>query len=212
MDESVFARIFEPFFTTRANGNGFGLASTRDIVREHGGAMHVESAVSVGTRFEVWLPYLDAGRPGVTTSLLFGHGETVLLVECDARQRLHDEEILAALGYEPVGYDIAADALAACEASPQRFDLILLADPTAVAEMLELSGRLRRLVPGVPILLATFSADAVDVAELMRAGVVDVLPWPIAAGGTIAILQDTLRRSSMSRSLIIGGAPPLAAP
>jgi signal transduction histidine kinase len=211
MDESVLARIFEPFFTTRANGNGFGLASTRDIVREHGGAMHVESAVNVGTRFEVWLPYLDAGPPGVTTSLTLGQGETVLLLECDACQRLHDEEILAALGYEPVGYGIAADALAACEASPQRFDVILLAHPTAVLEMLELSAHLRRLVPGVPILLATFSADAVGVAELMRAGVADILPWPIAADGTIAILQDTLRRSSTSRGIIIGGSPPLAA-
>jgi signal transduction histidine kinase/CheY-like chemotaxis protein len=208
MDESVLARIFEPFFTTRANGNGFGLASTRDIVREHGGAMHVESAVNVGTHIEVWLPYLHARLPDVTTSLPFGQGETVLLVEYDTRQRLHDEEILAALGYEPVGYGIAADALAACETSPQRFDLILLAHPTAVVEMLELSAHLHRLVAGVPILLATSSAEAVDVAELMRAGVADVLPWPIAADRTIAILQDTLRRSSTSRSIIIGGSPP----
>jgi len=78
-------------------------------------------------------------------------------------------------------------------------------------EMLELSARLRRLVPGVPILLATFSADAVGVAELMRAGVADVLPWPIAADGTVATLRDTLRRSSTSRSIIHGGSPPLTA-
>jgi len=211
MDESVLARIFEPFFTARANGNGFGLASTRDIVREHGGAMHVESTVDVGTRFEVWLPYLDAGPQGITASLPLGQGETVLLIEYDTRQRLHDEEIIAALGYEPVGYAIAADALAACEASPQRFDLILLAHPTAVVEMLELSARLHRFVPDVPILLATFSADAVDVAELMRAGVADVLPWPIAAAGTVATLRDTLRRGSTSRSIVISGSPPLAA-
>jgi len=212
MDGSVMARIFEPFFTTRANGNGFGLASTRDIVREHGGAMHVESAVAVGTRFEVWLPYLDAGSSRANPALPLGQGETVLLVEYDTGRRLHDEEILAALGYEPVGYGIAADALAACEASPQRFDLILLAHPTAVAEMLVLSAHLRRLVPGVPILLATSSADALGVAELMRAGVADVVPWPIAADTTIATLRDTLRRSSTSRSIIIGGSPPAAAP
>jgi len=211
MDQSVLARIFEPFFTTRADGNGFGLASTRDVVREHNGAMHVESAVAVGTRFEVWLPCLDAGSPVVRPPLALGQGETVLLVEYDARQRLRDEEILAALGYEPVGYSGAADACAACEASPQRFDLILLADPTAVAEMLALSTRLRRLVPRVPILLATVLADAVGAAELMRAGVADVVPWPIAADETIATLQDSLRRSGTSPS-IIAGSPQLSRP
>lgn len=212
MDESVLARIFEPFFTTRATGNGFGLASTRDIVREHGGAMHVESAVGVGTRFEVWLPCLDAGSPDAKAPLPFGQGETVLLVEYDTRQRLRDEEILAALGYEPVGYSIAADAVAACEASPQRFDLILLAHPTAVAEMLALSTGLRRLVPGVPILLATFMVDAVGAVELIRAGVADVVPWPIAADETIATLRDSLRRTGPSRSIGGGGSPWLSAP
>lgn len=195
MDASVLARVFEPFFTTKATGNGLGLATTRDIVREHGGAMHVESTVDVGTRFEVWLPCVDGGSSGENAPSPFGGGETVLLVEYDTRQRLRDEEILAALGYEPVGYGAAADARAACDASPQRFDLILLAHPTAVAEMLELSAWLRQIVPGVPILLATLAADAIGAAELLRAGVTDVVPWPIAAAETIAALQESVRRS-----------------
>ncbi len=219
MDNSVLARIFEPFFTTRANGNGLGLATTRDIVREHGGAMHVESVVDVGSRFDVWLPCLDSGSLGMNPLLPFGQGETVLLVECDARQRLRDEEILAALGYEPVGYSVAADACAACEASPQRFDLILVAHPTAVPEILELSTRLRQLVPGVPILLATFLPDAIGAAELMQAGVTDLVPWPIAAGETLATLQDSLRRSRCrlwralsARGSTSGGPTALAGP
>jgi signal transduction histidine kinase/ActR/RegA family two-component response regulator len=205
MDPSVLARIFEPFFTTRPNGNGFGLASSRDIVREHGGTMHVESAVDRGSRFEVWLPRLSAGLSGAEAPVPFGQGETVLLVECDTRQRLRDEEILAALGYEPVGYSVAADALGACKASPERFDLILLAHPTAVTEMLELSTGLHQLVPGAPILLATFLADAVHATELVRAGVADVVPWPIAADETVAALRDSLRRRSAPQRLTVGG-------
>jgi signal transduction histidine kinase len=204
MDESVLARIFEPFFTTRAAGNGFGLATTRDIMREHGGAMHVVSVVNVGTRFEAWLPIVDADSAGTNAPLPVGQGETILLVEYDMKRRLHDEEILAALGYEPVGYSIGADACAACEASPQRFDLILLAHPTAVEEMLELSARLHQVAPSVPILLATFLADTVGAAELMRAGVADVVPWPIAVGETMATLRDSLRRTGTSRSSTVG--------
>jgi len=56
-------------------------------------------------------------------------------------------------------------------------------------------------------MLATFLADAVGAAELMRAGVADVVPWPIAADETIAALRDSLRRSGASRSIIIGGSP-----
>jgi signal transduction histidine kinase/AmiR/NasT family two-component response regulator len=196
MDEAVLARIFEPFFTTRVTGSGLGLATSRDIVREHGGAMHVESSLDVGTRFEAWLPCLDVGSPDTNATSPFGQGETVLIFDCDKGQRLHDEEILAALGYEPVGFSVGADAYAAYQASPQGFDLVLLAHPTAVMEMLELSARMRQVAPGTPILLATSSADAVSAGELMSAGVSDVVPWPLDAADTIAALQDCLRRGN----------------
>ena len=54
-----------------------------------------------------------------------GHGETVLLVDDEKSLVLLGEEMLAALGYEPVGYDSSAAALAAFRADPRRFDLVL---------------------------------------------------------------------------------------
>ena len=50
--------------------------------------------------------------------LALGHGETVLIVESERENLLPDEEKLAALGYEPVGFEHAGDALAACRAEP----------------------------------------------------------------------------------------------
>jgi DNA-binding response OmpR family regulator len=73
--------------------------------------------------------------------------------------------------------------------------------------MLELSARLRRLVPGVPILLATVSTETVGAAKLIGAGVADVVPWPIAASETVATLRDSLRRSSTSGSVTTPGSP-----
>jgi signal transduction histidine kinase/CheY-like chemotaxis protein len=196
IDPATQARLFEPFFTTRLNGNGLGLTTTRDIVREHGGAMHVQSVAGVGSRFEVWLPRVDAEPLLPDGAPRFGNGETVMVMEVDPQRLLRDEEVLAALGYEPVGFNSGADARAACEAASERFDLILLGHLFPATAMLELATVLHDLAPAVPILLATSSADEFRANELVRAGVSDIVPWPITAGDIAVSLGDCLRRSA----------------
>jgi signal transduction histidine kinase len=57
---AVVPRIFEPFFSTRpGQGTGLGLTICRDIVREHGGCIDVDSAPGAGTTVRVWLPCGD---------------------------------------------------------------------------------------------------------------------------------------------------------
>jgi signal transduction histidine kinase len=51
-------RIYEPFFTTKdvGRGTGQGLAISRTIVEQHGGALECVSAPGAGTRFTITLP------------------------------------------------------------------------------------------------------------------------------------------------------------
>jgi signal transduction histidine kinase len=60
MTRAILRRICEPFFTTKeATGTGLGLWVTQEIVRKHGGSMHVRSRTgedNSGTAFAVFIP------------------------------------------------------------------------------------------------------------------------------------------------------------
>jgi hypothetical protein len=183
MDEATLGRIFEPFFTTRSSGNGLGLATVREIVREHGGAVSVRSKVGAGSRFEVWLLRAVAEPESLvrTRTLPTGRGETVMLVAKDGEHVLREEEMLAALGYEAVGFSMAEAAVAACRASPDRFDMVIVGDFGSAARTLDLAAELHAAVPSVPIVLATKGAIEIGADRLVSAGISDVVRWPMIA-------------------------------
>jgi signal transduction histidine kinase len=52
----LLPRLFDPFFSTKEGGNGLGLALTQQIVRDHGGELHVDSRVGRGTTFTLSVP------------------------------------------------------------------------------------------------------------------------------------------------------------
>lgn len=56
IDPEHLAEIFEPFFTTKDSGTGLGLAISQKIIRDHGGAITVESQPGHGSIFKVKLP------------------------------------------------------------------------------------------------------------------------------------------------------------
>jgi signal transduction histidine kinase len=56
----VLPNIFHPFFTTKGVGvgTGLGLYVSYEIVKKHGGEIHVDSTRGQGTLFRVELPFI----------------------------------------------------------------------------------------------------------------------------------------------------------
>jgi signal transduction histidine kinase/ActR/RegA family two-component response regulator len=200
-DESVAQRLFEPFFTTRLTGTGLGLATVHEIVRDHDGAMNVQSKPGQGSRFEAWLPAAAADSTAVVgpAMLPLGRGETVLVVESELDRLRRNEEMLAALGYEPVGFEHLADAIAACRSTPERFDIILVSHASQSEGGLDLARALHEIAPRQPLLLATASAIDGSVEALAEAGISEVLSRPLASTELAAALARCLRSSGTLR-------------
>jgi signal transduction histidine kinase len=207
MDEATVERIFEPFFTTRADGNGLGLATVREIVEDHGGAVEVQSAVGAGTRFDVWLPSVRLNEPisvqHAPELALRGAGETVLVLETDRRRLLRHEEILAALGYEPVGFTRSFDAVAACRTARARFDAALVCHLPGRAA-LDLAAALHDAAPTLPIILAAPSTADLGAPLLADSGITELVHHPLVSGELAGALSRCLAASFASGSYSYG--------
>ncbi|WP_059172428.1 ATP-binding protein [Bacillus sp. FJAT-27445] len=49
-------KLCDPFFTTKKDGTGLGLMVTSQIVKDHGGDIHIDSEVNKGTKFDITFP------------------------------------------------------------------------------------------------------------------------------------------------------------
>ena len=191
MSATTLARIFEPFFTTRAEGNGLGLATTAETARDLGGAISVQSAPGEGAVFEVWLP--GEGQAPSSAPSLSGRGETVLLVAPDHEQLRQEEEQIAALGYEPVGFVQIERALSSLQAWPNRFDAMVLRtqDPDAAKA-------LRKTAPdlGLVILADATLRSATPLSALaISLGNCSLVSWPPIASDLSRALAQAVSQS-----------------
>jgi len=181
---AVLERMFDPFFTTKGvgEGTGLGLSLVHGIVAELGGAINVATTLDKGTKFEIWLPRSgDVGKPdaGAAEDLPRGHGETVMIVDDERPLLSLAEETLVGLGYLPVAFESSSAALQAFRAEPDRFDVILTDEAMPDLVGTELAREIRRIVPGVPIVLMSGHGGAPLTQNSAAVGAQEVLHKPL---------------------------------
>src|SRR5712692_10042146 len=201
---AVLERMFDPFFTTKGvgDGTGLGLSLVHGIVADFGGAIDVTTQAGVGTTFTVWLPAAGETTRALTEpagDLPQGNGETVMIVDDQGSLVAVAEETLAALGYEPVGFDSSVAALQAFRADPQRFDLVLTDETMPDMSGVELVREVRRVRPELPIVLMSGYSGAQLTARARAAGAGEVLRKPLVRRDIAEALGRALRPSHNSR-------------
>lgn len=206
MSEGVLKRIFDPFFTTKGpgEGTGMGLAVVDGIVASHEGVVTVESRPGAGSAFHVWLPRVAAPQieaqrvrrqmPSGTERILFVDDEDIVL--------RFGESTLNRLGYAITLFRDPTDALAAFQAAPQAFDLVITDQIMPNMTGYQLARAVRAMRPDIPIILFTgFSADVSD-KEFQEAGIDEIVMKPVIAldlANTIRRMLDTPRGGAGTR-------------
>jgi signal transduction histidine kinase/integral membrane sensor domain MASE1/CheY-like chemotaxis protein len=207
IDPAVAGRIFEPFFSTKemGKGTGLGLAISHGVTLSHGGGIDLSSRMGEGTTFVVYLPVYSGAAPVVEREpeeVPRGHGEAILVVDDEPALVELSQDLLAELGYEPVGYTSSVKALAAYNAAPHRFAAVLTDEVMPDLTGTELCGMLRAQSPTLPILVASGYGGSGFELRATNAGATRILKKPYRKHEIGTVLASVLVRKELPVELV----------
>lgn len=195
------ARIFEPYFTTKKAGSGLGLAVAYSILKNHGGAIAVDSNPGEGTVFRLRLPVAGpAGQVVLARSsgAVKGAGR-VLVMDDEQLVRTITGEMLKVLGYTAVAVEEGGRAVqmyaeALRQGHPFRAVILDLTVPGGMGGK-EAAQKILAVDPSARIIVASGYAHDAVMADYRRYGFVAVAPKPFS----ITDLAEALTQALVSK-------------
>ncbi len=199
MPSSVAEHIFDPFFTTKApgQGTGLGLASVRETIVEHGGAIQVDSALGQGSRFSIYIPVTGVlPQAPETPSTDAPGGGSVLVVDDDPTTRDVTAEMLRAEGYEVAVATCGRAALELVAERSQAIDAVVLDILMPDMNGEDVHTGLQALRADLPVIIATGYAGEGAIDRLIDRGVAGVLRKPYRRRDLLDLLHGTISQAS----------------
>jgi signal transduction histidine kinase/CheY-like chemotaxis protein len=219
MTEETQRHLFEPFFTTQevGKGTGLGLAQVYGIIRQHNGAIDVDSRAGEGSTFRICLPaYRDRDAAADLAPLEDGirRPGTLLVVEGDDLLRAAQRDLFESQGYRVLAARDVRQALAVCRSprwarSPaQQVDLLIASLATADTKGLNLVSELRRLHPALDaVLIAERIPHGYSLETLEAAGIEHVIERPSEVQALAGIVRGILGTQSRGEGRNRAGPP-----
>jgi PAS domain S-box-containing protein len=174
MSNVTLQRIFDPFFTTKkkGRGTGLGLASAYDIVKNHSGFISVCSEVGKGTTFNIYLPVSDKElhQHLPARNVLVKGSDTVLLVDDEEMVLYVCKAMLENMGYLVIAARSGEQAVDAVRRKSHEIDLVILDMVMPGMDGGKTLGRIRKIQPGIPVILASGYAFNGKATKTMKRG------------------------------------------
>lgn len=183
MDPATRLRIFEPFFSTKGKGKGtgLGLSMVYGIVRNHRGAISVESEPGKGSQFTISLPASDLEEeqtlPSASASV--GGHERVLIIDDEKDVCSMMGEVLSSAGYTVETASDGVEGVAAYRR--KRPDLVILDMIMPKMSGAETYDALAHDDLDVKVLLVTGYSQDGKAQEILRRGAAGFLQKPFVA-------------------------------
>jgi len=159
----------------------------------------VKSAPKQGSTFTIYLTRADVAlsvAEPATTPLPRGAGQRVLVVDDEAPLLAVTAEVLSRLGYDAISFDDSHTALAAFEAAPERFDVVVTDEVMPGLTGTGLARALRRHRPDLPIVLLSGYSGPILNQDALAAGVSELLTKPLQSRDIAATLARVLHRAA----------------
>lgn len=196
MDQGTQERLFEPFFSTKqmGRGTGLGLASVYGIIKNHGGAIEVQSRVGEGTRFSIYLPASESQVQESKHSppdLVKGSG-TILLVDDEEMIIQVGGEILERIGYRVLSANSGKKAVELFKSCTEPIDLVILDMIMPEMSGAEVFYRLREIDPQARVLLSSGYSMEEQARELLKKGCMGFIQKPYSMGDLSKKVKDAI--------------------
>jgi PAS domain S-box-containing protein len=185
----IMDQIFHPYFSTKetGKGSGMGLSIVHGIVKNHEGAVSVESKLGKGTTFILLFPVV-AEKPEIETEIRGeisrGH-ETILFVDDEESITDMTQRMLERLGYTVETSLNPVKALDLFLSKPDAFDLVITDMTMPQMTGIRLFEKLREIRSDIPVIICTGHSSLINAESAKQRGAADYVMKP-ASWATIA--------------------------